>query len=258
SDRAVIARTLAGTKWSYEPPPRNVGMSTTVLFAASIEVTRATTTSSGSPSGKSSFGIRTAAGMSAKRSSTLCRPIARSISSSSEGMRLALSRRLHLRVWPGQSRMRQREPVHRFRWDTVALEIADKPKAPLQRLVLRLWDAGVIGGPLLEARSLPNPESERIREQSRTFNAPTQGTREDDGRTFRGPRPCQVRNLRLAERGERGAIEIRRVDGSDDLPVPNEDESPTHRSQPPEATVTTRIRSPSARDSSTGIGRSGR
>src|SRR5438552_2855292 len=104
-------------------------MSTTVLFAASMEVTRATTTSSGSPSGKSSFGIRTAAGMSAKRSSTLCRPIARSISSSSEGMRLALSRRLHLRVWPGQSRMRRREPVHRFRWDAVALEIADEPKA---------------------------------------------------------------------------------------------------------------------------------
>src|SRR5205823_4539435 len=133
-------------------------------------------------------------------------------------------------------------------------EIQVPPGAPLQRLVLRLRDAGFIGGPLLQARSLANPESERIREQSRTFNAPTQRTREDDGRTFRGPRPCQVRNLRLAERGERGAIEIRRVDGSDDLPMPNEDESPTHPSQPPEATVTTRIRSPSARDSSTGIG----
>src|SRR5205823_11116863 len=51
------------------------------------------------------------------------------------------------------------------------------PGAPLQRLVLRLRDAGFIGGPLLEARPFSNPESERIREQSRTFNAPTQRTR---------------------------------------------------------------------------------
>ena len=75
-------------------------MSTTVRFAASIEVTRDTTTSSGTPFGRSSFGIRTAAGMSAKRSSMLRRPIVRSISSSSEGIRAALSDRWHLRVWP--------------------------------------------------------------------------------------------------------------------------------------------------------------
>src|SRR5947199_873337 len=313
-------------------------MSTTVLFAASMEVTRATTTSSGSPSGKSSFGIRTAAGMSAKRSSTLCRPIALSISTSSEGMRLALSQRWHLRIWPGQSRLRRRELIRRFQWDAVALEIPDEsesragledrrgreadrvlvclgrphnfefrynegeqramadhgrrgtiqgfgdfleaptssdcrlcegllarrdeiqvpPGAPLERLVLRLRDAGFIGGSLLQARALPDPESEQIREQDRTFNAPAQRAREDDARTFRGPRPCQVRNLRLAEGRERGPIEIGRVDRSDDLPMPNEHECPTHPSQPPEATATTRTRSPSAKDSSTGIGRSRR
>jgi hypothetical protein len=82
----VIARTLAGTKWSYRPPPRKVGICATVRFAASIEVTRDTTASSGRPSGRSSFGMRTAAGISAKRSSMVCRPIVWSISSSSEGM----------------------------------------------------------------------------------------------------------------------------------------------------------------------------
>src|SRR3989440_3189094 len=74
-------------------------MSTTVRFAESIDVTRATTTSSGSPSGKSSFGMRTAAGMSAKRSSTLRRPIVRSISSSSEGIRCRLRDGSLLRIW---------------------------------------------------------------------------------------------------------------------------------------------------------------
>src|SRR6267143_763324 len=93
-----MARTLAGTKWSYKPPPRNVGMSTTVRFDASVEVTRATTWSSGSPSGMSSFGMRTAGGMSANKSSTLCRPIVRSISSSSEGRRFRLRGARLLRV----------------------------------------------------------------------------------------------------------------------------------------------------------------
>src|SRR5438552_1396416 len=137
-------------------------------------------------------------------------------------------------------------------------EIQVPPGAPLERLVLRLRDAGFIGGPLLQARALPDPESERIREQDRTFNAPAQRAREDDARTFRGPRPCQVRNLRLAEGRERGPIEVGRVDRSDDLPMPNEHECPTHPWQPPEATATTRTRSPSAKDSSTGIGRSRR
>src|SRR5207247_7972636 len=36
SERDVIARTLAGTKWTYEPPPRKVGMATTVRFAARL------------------------------------------------------------------------------------------------------------------------------------------------------------------------------------------------------------------------------
>src|SRR2546427_9647243 len=79
-------------------------MSTTVRFAASIEVTRATTRSSGNPSGMSSFGIRTAEGMSAKRSSTLRRPISRSISSSSEGMRSLRREARGLRVLNGCGR----------------------------------------------------------------------------------------------------------------------------------------------------------
>src|SRR5256886_3229956 len=97
-------------------------MSTTVRFAESIDVTRATTTSSGSPSGKSSFGMRTAAGMSAKRSSTLRRPIVGSISSSSEGIRGGLRDRSLLRIWnppagtkesvlPGRVRARRRVSV---------------------------------------------------------------------------------------------------------------------------------------------------
>src|SRR2546425_3127664 len=79
-------------------------MSTTVRFAASIEVTRATTRSSGNPSGMSSFEIRTAEGMSAKRSSTLRRRISRSISSSSEGMRSLRREARSLRVLNGSVR----------------------------------------------------------------------------------------------------------------------------------------------------------
>src|SRR2546428_11200761 len=79
-------------------------MSTTVRFAASIEVTRATTRSSGNPSGMSSFEIRTAEGLSAKRSSTLRRPISRSISSSSEGMRSLRREARNLRVLNGSVR----------------------------------------------------------------------------------------------------------------------------------------------------------
>src|SRR5437867_3369626 len=89
-------------------------MSTTVRFAASIEVTRATTWSSASPSGISRFGIRTWAGISAKRSSTLRTPIAESISSSSEGMRSALSEQRLLRVWPGPAPSKRKCDVPRF------------------------------------------------------------------------------------------------------------------------------------------------
>src|SRR2546428_3174243 len=79
-------------------------MSTTVRFAASIEVTRATTRSSGNPSGMSSFEIRTVEGMSTKRSSTLRRPISRSISSSSEGLRSLRREARNLRVLNGSAR----------------------------------------------------------------------------------------------------------------------------------------------------------
>src|SRR5207244_490398 len=94
-------------------PPRNVGISTTVRFAPSIEVTRATTRSSDRPSGTSSFGIRTPAGMSTKRPESPRRPISRSISASSEGMRVRLKGRRHLRVLKGQVLHADPEPYLR-------------------------------------------------------------------------------------------------------------------------------------------------
>src|SRR5207249_2240501 len=140
-------------------------MSTTVRFARSIEVTRATTWSSGNPSGMSSFGIRTAEGMSAKRSSTLRRPISRSISSSSEGMRLPLKGRRHLRVLTAPRRRCSTECIWRALLiprleDTLASAIRRLPAPPARRPLVGPYRRRVDGvGETVRFRGSPGEAS---------------------------------------------------------------------------------------------------
>src|SRR2546428_14110862 len=133
-----------------------------------------------------------------------------------------------------------------------------RPSSLLQCGILGLRYPGLIGRPFLQARSFRDRELKGIGEEDGALDASPQGACEDRGGAANGPRMSQAPDLFLSASGERGTIEVRRVRRPDDLAVPHEDERRTQGKEPPDTTPITRMRSPSSKASSTGIGPSPR
>src|SRR2546426_1281856 len=149
-----------------------------------------------------------------------------------------------------------RSPLQRFlaRGD----EVKVRPCSLFQSRVLGLWDSGFIRGPFLQARALRDGPSKCTCEDDGGLDAPPQGAREDGRRRVRGPRATEGTDLVLPSFRERRAVEIRRVRRADNFAVADEDERRGHAETPPDTTPITRIRSPSLKPSSAGIGPSPR
>src|SRR5437867_3873291 len=137
-------------------------------------------------------------------------------------------------------------------------EVQVRPCPLLQGGVLGLWDPRLVGGPFLQARSFRDRPTKCTCEDDGALDAPPQWAREDRRRTVRWPLPNQRADLVFSSFRERGAIEIRRVRGADNLAVSHEDERRGHAGTPPDTTTITRILSPSLKISSAGIGPSPR
>src|SRR2546427_8408798 len=137
-------------------------------------------------------------------------------------------------------------------------EVQVRPCPLLQGGVLGLWDPRLVGGPFLQARSFRDRPTKCTGEDDGALDAPPQWAREDRRRTVRWPLPDQRADLVFSSFRERGAIEIRRVRGADNLAVSHEDERRGHAGTPPDTTTITRILSPSLKISSAGIGPSPR
>ncbi len=133
-----------------------------------------------------------------------------------------------------------------------------RPSSLLQCGILGLRYSGFIGGPFLQARSFQDRELKGIGEEDGALDASAQGACEDRGGAANGPCVSEASDLFLSAPGERGTIEVRRVRRPDDLAVSHEDERRAQGKEPPDTTPTTRMRSPSFNDSSTGIGPSPR
>ena len=133
-----------------------------------------------------------------------------------------------------------------------------RPSSLLQCGILGLRYPGLIGRPFLQARSFRDRELKGIGEEDGALDASPQGACEDRGGAANGPCACQASDLFLSALGERGTVEVRRVRRPENLAVSDEDERRTQRKEPPDTTPITRMRSPSSKDSSTGIGPSPR
>src|SRR5439155_10985967 len=135
-------------------------------------------------------------------------------------------------------------------------------RAALEVHVLIQRELRGVRSPLPQARPLFERHMERGLEDRRGLDRPEEIARVRRGRLRDRPLCREAVHLPPALRGERGAVEVRRLLGSDNLPVPDKDEDGfgllRDGDHPPETTAITRSRSPARNRSSMGIGTSSR